>query len=113
MDAAARSGWTTLSRSRSRAAIARHGRQGHADIRDAVRLRREALAQELRIGEFPGIESPVDLVRQPGFAAVVVGQGEQVHHPAAGLTVVQTLAQRVKGAAVGVRGGTGRRGGPS
>ena len=87
-----------------RVVVLRQRRHLRADGRQALRRRQEPLAQNLRVGKFPGIEAPLDLRGQLRFAASVVGQSEQVHRPAAGPAVVRTLAQRVKARRYASRG---------
>ena len=80
-----------------------HGRQAQL-LEQQVELGRvhdEAVAEEGALGQLSGVKQHVDLGGEPGFAALLMGQGEQIHRRQ-GLTAAEGFEQRVKGAAVGV-----------
>jgi hypothetical protein len=75
------------------------GRQRHkvdGDRGDRRRLRPEALAQPVEIGQTAGVQIGVDGLRQLGLAGALVRQGEQSNDGAGSLLVTALGDQRLE-----------------
>ena len=77
------------------------------------RVHDEAVAEESALGQLSGVKQHVDLGGEPSFAATAHGPGASRPTGGRALRPPRASSSTSKGAAVGVRGGTGRRGRPS